>query len=155
MFTAPELTDYLRTHIPVSGAMGLAVRTVDWTQIAIDFPLQPNLNHNATAFGGSLSSALMLAGWSLAHTRLRHLDYDTVLVVSRSETRFLRPADADFVAHCEHHDDHAWDFFRECLDRKGRAKLRLKTRVERDGQVCATMAGSFVAILRDGQAGPE
>ena len=128
--------------------MGVGVESLTWDRLVLTFPLQPNLNHNSTAFGGSLSSALMLAGWSLTHARLRHLEYDTILVVSRSETRFLTPVEGDFRAICEQGDGKAWDFFRECLDRRGRGKLRLRTRVECNG-TAATMSGSFVAMQRE------
>ena len=153
MFTPHELTEYLHMHIPVSAAMQVRAEVVDWDRLALVFPLAPNLNHNSTAFGGSLSSALMLAGWSMTHNRLRHLGYDTALVVSRSETRFLAPVASDFVATCEHSDDEAWSFFRECLDRKGRAKLRVSTQVclcdQPEAKPAATMTGAFVAIRRD------
>ena len=149
MFTPPELTDYLHEHIPVSAAMGLQVDAVEWNTLRLRFPLVPNLNHNSTAFGGSLSSALMLAGWSLVHARLRHLNYDTILVVSKSETKFTKPVDGDFVAICEHDDEDDWQFFRDCLEQRGRAKLRVKTRVELGEVVSATMSGAFVAIDRN------
>lgn len=152
MFTPDELSDYLHRHIPVSAAMGVSVASLDWDGIQLAFPLQPNLNHNATAFGGSLSSALMLAGWSLTHARLRHLGYDTVLVVSRCETRFRSPVEADFKSVCRHEDAAAWEFFRECLDRKGRAKLRVECAVREagsDGPAAASMKGAFVAMLRE------
>ena len=149
MFTAPGLTDYLHEHIPVSAAMALTVERIEWERSRLTFRLQPNLNHNATAFGGSLSSALMLAGWSLVHARLRHLGHDYVLVVSRSETRFARPVESDFVAICEAIDAAKWDFFTDCLARRGRGKLPVRTRVECDGGVAATMSGTFVAMQRE------
>ena len=149
VFTAPELTDYLHRHIPVSAAMGLAVAQIDWDGCTLVFPLRPNLNHNASAFGGSLSSALMLAGWSLVHSRLRHHGHDFVLVVSRSETQFIRPVEGNFRALSAPVAEKDWDFFSSCLERRGRGKLRLRTRVECEGQIAATMSGSFVAMTRE------
>ena len=149
MFTAPELTDYLHRHIPVSSTMGLSVERIDWEGCVLRFPLQPNLNHNASAFGGSLSSALMLAGWSLVHSRLRHAGHNLVLVVSRSETQFTRPVERDFSALSASIAEKDWAFFDACLQRRGRGKLRLRTRIECDGQVAATMSGSFVAMARE------
>ena len=150
-FTPQTLTAYLHDHIPLTAAMGLMAAEVNWDAVRLRVPITPNLNHNRTAFGGSLSSALVMAGWSFVHNRLRTSGYyaqrpGTQLVVSRSETRYLKPVVEDFDVVCGDADPAAWDHFTECLRRKHRAKFRLKAVALADGQTAATLTAAFVAI---------
>ena len=150
-FTPASLTEYLHQHIPLMAAMGLRAEIVDWQEIRLMTPIAGNLNHNRTAFGGSLASALTMAGWSMAHNRLRSCGFyaeqpQTQLVVSRSETRYLRPTNEDFTVSCRFADDRAWDHFLECLTRKGRGKLRLDAWAGDEGDPLCRFKASYVAI---------
>ena len=49
----PEVQTYLHDHIPLSAAMGAGVSQADTEIVRLSAPLEPNLNHRATAFGGS------------------------------------------------------------------------------------------------------
>lgn len=62
---------YLHEHIPITRAMGLKVTAYDGDSVRLWAPLEPNLNHRNTAFGGSLSTLGILAGWSLLHVKMQ------------------------------------------------------------------------------------
>ena len=150
-FTPPSLTSYLHDHIPLTAAMGLRCEAVSWTRVELAAPIAPNLNHNRTAFGGSLASALTMAGWAMTHNRLRTCGFyrgrpHTQLVVSRSETRYLRPTADDFHVTCAYDNEPAWEHFLECLTRKGRAKLRLTAWAGPEASPNCQFKASFVAI---------
>ena len=85
MTDADRLTAYLHEHIPLTAAMGVRVLEARPERVRLRAPLGPNLNHRATAFGGSLSGLGILAGWCVMHVRLRPELPEARLVIARSE----------------------------------------------------------------------
>jgi thioesterase domain-containing protein len=61
--TPIELERYLHEHIPLSHAMRVGVVTVDAGTVVLRAPLEPNINHRETVFGGSASALAILAAW--------------------------------------------------------------------------------------------
>ena len=154
---APEdgpaaLSAFFRQHLPLAGAMGVRVRQATAARVVLHFPLEPNLNHHGTAFGGSLSAAGILAGWSLLHLRLRDAGEATAgVVVGDSRTRFRRPVAGSFSAVASLADEATWGVFLEGYHSAGRGRLLIKTLLTADGQArpAAVHEGLFVAV-RDG-----
>jgi thioesterase domain-containing protein len=64
------LQAYLHEHIPLTRALAVEVVEVGLQRVQLAAPLAPNRNHRQTAFGGSVASLAMLAGWSWLHARL-------------------------------------------------------------------------------------
>ena len=52
-----SLEQYLHAHIPLSAAMGVSVVQVADEAITLSAPLEPNINHRDTVFGGSASAS--------------------------------------------------------------------------------------------------
>ncbi len=82
--TTEELTTYLHEHIPITRSLGARVVHVDDHSVRLSAPLAPNLNHRATAFGGSLSTLAILSGWVLIHVQLLGRDLSGRIVIQRS-----------------------------------------------------------------------
>ena len=76
---------YLHEHIPLSAAMGTRVVRADPAEVRLEAPLEPNLNHRATAFGGSVAALAILAGWTVVHLRLRTEGVEARTVIQRSD----------------------------------------------------------------------
>lgn len=70
------LESVLHRDIPLTQAMGLTV--LDWQahQLSLHLPLEPNVNHKSTMFGGSLYCGAVLAGWGWLHLRLKEEGID-------------------------------------------------------------------------------
>ena len=62
--------EYLQRRIvgefAVAKHMGIVVESADDSAVVLRAPLAPNANHKGTAFGGSLYSVAVLAGWAWA-----------------------------------------------------------------------------------------
>ena len=144
--TADALTRYLHDHIPLTRHMGIVVTEAAPDRVVLAAPLAPNVNHRETAFGGSLSGAAILAGWTLLHVRLSPRGRRHRLVVQESTTRFEQPADGPFEAVCELRDDSEFERFIAMLNRRGRARIALESRIECRGEVVARHAGRYVAL---------
>ena len=153
------LAAFFAEHLPLAGAMGVRVDEATPRQVSLRVPLSPNLNHHGTAFGGSISAAGILAGWSLLHLRLLDAGLpEAAVVVGDSRTRFRRPVEADFSVVCEYGDEAGWAEFLGDLRTLGRGRVTLRTTLIVPGQArpAAVHEGLFVATLaRDAKAADD
>jgi thioesterase domain-containing protein len=140
------LERYLNTHIPISADLGIGVADLaDWG-VRLTAPLEPNINHRSTVFGGSIYSLAVLAGWSLLHERQQRLGYDDRVVVQRSEVEYLHAADGDIEAICPLPPPERWVRFDRVRERSGRARIKLGVEVHARGRIVALMRGVYVAF---------
>ena len=140
-----SLTAYLHRQIPATAALGIQVTHVEPDAVKLHAPLAPNLNHQATAFGGSLSTLGITAGWTLMHVRLMSHRPRVEVVIQDSQTRFMRPADAGFDAVCRLRVSDGWDNFALQLSRRGKARIGLRAELTCAGNVIAVHDGLYVA----------
>lgn len=145
---ASSLEAYLHQHIPISAAMGVRVLEATAAQIRLGAPYEPNRNHRATVFGGSLSTLAILSAW--AWLRVHFDDHDPLptLVIQREKMHFAEPANGDFEAHCPAPDAVTLASFHKLLERHGRARLALAAEVSCAGTLVGRFEGSFVALHR-------
>jgi thioesterase domain-containing protein len=144
---------YLHAHIPISAAMGISVVRATLDEVALAAPLEPNVNHRSTVFGGSAASVAILAAWTLVHLRVVDAGVPARVVIQHGETDYLRPIRGRFTATCRRDDPGAWDAFRRTLERRGRARIALAVSVEGDGEAVAAFRGTYVAIAGAGEEG--
>lgn len=132
-------------EIPLTRAMGLQVEEASSGLVRLRFPLEPNHNHKMTAFGGSLYSAAVLAGWGVAWCALRERGVAAQVVVAGSVERFVKGVSGDFMAECDS-DPGIWGDALRVLQRKGRARVVLESRVLCGGDVCVDFQGTYGLI---------
>ena len=137
---------YLREHIPLSGPIGLRVLESGAACVRLEAPLEPNLNHTATAFGGSVAALALLAGWTLVQAGLEREGLRARTVIHETSIRYDAPIESTFAAVCEAPDAEAWQRFARTLRRHGRARIRVHVHVEAGGRVAATLEGAYVAL---------
>ncbi len=135
---------YLHAHIPISAAMGISVTAAGLVEVALSAPLEPNVNHRSTVFGGSCASVAILAAWTLVH--LRVAGSPARVVIQHAETYYLLPIRGPFTATCRLADETQWDRFLRTHARHGRARIGLDATVSSDGRAVAAFRGTYVAI---------
>lgn len=143
-----ELLAYLQLHIPISEAMGISVLEAREELVRLQFPLEANINHRQTAFGGSASSAAILAAWSLLWVRLRSFDGQPRLVIRSNSMEYMQPISSDFVASTLPVESEDWDRFLNGLRRRGMGRIQVRAIVQTKENVCADFTGVFAAIAR-------
>lgn len=143
---AAELERYLHEHIPLSTAMQVAVAGADEESVVLRAPLAPNINHRATAFGGSVSALAILAAWSLVHLRLRAAGIGARLVIQRNSMDYDLPISGAFDARSFLAEPEKWDWFLRTLARKGRARIHVGATLLFAGKPAGEFAGEFVAL---------
>ena len=140
----PALLSYLHQHIPLTRSMQVNTASLDVHGLALETPLAPNHNHKASAFGGSIASLAMLAGWGLVWLALEH-GHGTTIVVRDVRLEYLRPVRDVFRAVCAFPAAKTWERFMHTLGRRHKARLDLDIAIICGEAVCAGCTGRFVA----------
>lgn len=145
--TSAELTRYLHEHIPVTRALGVTAEEWDGRSVRLAAPLAPNLNHRATAFGGSLSAVAILSGWALVHLALRAERIEARVVIQRTELDFEEPVDGDFTSTATLPPAIEWERFLATLRRHRRARLTVRSTLRGPSGVGGEHVGTYVAVI--------
>jgi thioesterase domain-containing protein len=139
---------YLHEHIPLSRAMGVGVRSATHDRVVLSAPLEPNINHRGTVFGGSAGALAILAAWTLLHLRLTAEGHHVQLVVQRQAVSYEMPIQDCFLATSVLPGVDAWSRFTTTLRRRRRARIRTTSSLESNGQTVGRFEGDFVAVIQ-------
>ena len=144
-----SLEDYLHRQIPLSAAMQMSVVSAKLESVTLSAPLEPNINHKSTVFGGSASALAILAAWSVLHLRLMDAGYPCEIVIQSNQMDYERPITGPFTATSSVADPSAWPTFLNMLTRKKRARIEVQSILTHEGAAVGRLKGRFVAFLRD------
>jgi len=143
-----SLEKYLHKQIPLSAAMEVSVHAATTESVVLAAPLEPNINHKSTVFGGSASALGILAAWSILHLRLVDEGHDCEVVIQSSQMDYDRPIRGPFTATSSLGDISAWPAFLKMLTRKKRARIEVQSLLTCEGAAVGRLRGEFVAFLR-------
>lgn len=141
------LEQVLHHDIPLTQEMGLKVLSWRDHQLRLHLPLEPNINHKSTMFGGSLYCCAVLAGWGWMHLRLRESGIeDGHIVIQEGQISYPLPVTTDAIATCTAPEPAVWEKFLRTYERYGRARLTLPTHIVNQGSedVAVSFSGQFV-----------
>jgi len=129
----------------IKPAQTMQIRVAGYSgdRLELTAPLAPNINDKGSAFAGSISSMLVLAGWGLITLRLREAGIQADVVVSKSETEYKRPVRADMRSIAEINAK-PFDQLIEELSENQRASIQIAITLRSTGQLCASMAAQYV-----------
>jgi thioesterase domain-containing protein len=144
---SPESRLERRMHaeIPLTRSIDVKVRRFDGTALTLSAPLTSNSNHKGTAFGGSLFSLAVLAGWGLLVLKLGERDLEAELVIQDSSVQYLAPVRGDFSAQATLSEEE-FDKFVRTLERRGKARMRLHVLIAAGARDAVKFEGTFAAI---------
>ncbi|RJF93064.1 YiiD C-terminal domain-containing protein [Sphingomonas cavernae] len=145
-----SLEIYLHRQIPLSAAMKASVQSVTKESVILSAPLEPNINHKSTVFGGSASALGILAAWSILHLRLVDEGYHCEVVIQSNQMEYDHPISGAFTATSSLSDASVWPKFLKILTRKKRARIEVQSILTFEGATVGKLEGKFVAFLRDG-----
>lgn len=141
-----KLEAYLYEHIPLSKHIGVRVGHADTDRVHLIAPLEPNLNHRQTGFGGSISALAILAGWSLLWCRLRERTGGHKIVIQQNSIEYVAPVTSEFTAMCNAPSVADWERFEHAFSERGRARIELEVDVCVSDMVVARFAGRYVVL---------
>jgi thioesterase domain-containing protein len=137
----------LHKLIPISQHMGIKVTDYTGSELTLVAPLANNINHQQTAFGGSLFSLTALAGWGLMQLKLSEENLDGNTVVAGGDVSYSAPVAEDFTCRCSLPED--WPLFLSKLKTKGKASIGMTSVVSANGLDAMQFNGHFVVRLRN------
>lgn len=143
-----DLETYLYEQIPMAKALGILVKKAELRQVILQAPIDVNINHKKTVFGGSLYSIATLACWSLAFLNAKHLNVECEIVISKGEIDYKAPVTGDFEVTCQIQDEKAYTQFCDRLTRRNLSRLTLTAQIQEKGLIAVEYKGDFVAIRK-------
>lgn len=142
-----ELAHYLHKQIPASKLLEVTVEHCSQTRIELTAPIEPNINHKNTVFGGSLSVLAILAGWSLVYMHLNGRQNE--IVIQESSMSYVKAAEGDFSAVSVYETGAGWERFDRSFTQKGRGRIKVESQIICEGEVVATFSGTYVAFNKE------
>ncbi|NOY40400.1 MAG: hypothetical protein GXP26_01000 [Planctomycetes bacterium] len=140
-----ELGETLQREMPISRAM--AIETVSWdgSQLAMQMPLEPNRNHQYSAFAGSLNALCTVVGWGTVFLLLKGEGLNGNIVIRRGTIRYLRPVRTpEIVATGLRVDPEELAYFFELLRSKGTSKVDVSVEIADNQGAYVSFKGSYV-----------
>jgi thioesterase domain-containing protein len=144
--TPAELQDYLHTRIPLSRAMAVEVRAAGPAGVTLQAPIEPNINHRDTIFGGSASALAILAAWSALYVRLHADGLAGRIVIRRNTMSYDRPMSTEFTATAEAPGEAACASIAATLARGRPARVSMRARLECEGEVAGALEADFAVL---------
>jgi thioesterase domain-containing protein len=134
-------------RIPLAGALGVRIATIDDGGVELIAPLGPNVNHMGTGFAGSLLAVASLAGWATVAALLRG-GSDAHIVVQGTNAEFLEPVTADLRMRGVRPEAGLCAQFMDAYARRGRARISIVSEAWQAGRVVMRADSRFVALRR-------
>ncbi len=159
-----DIETYIYEHIPIVKANGFSISDDDTPYARVGGKLIDHVNHRNSAFGGSLSTALILAAWATVRNLIREAGYPHGVIVIQTQTiKFLDPVLSDFTARVAEISPRTLARFTAMLAKFGKARLEIEagiypetpqndergTEVKVGNKALATFCGDFVVVLKD------
>ena len=127
--------------------MQVSVSSATMDGVILSAPLEPNINHKSTAFGGSVSALGILAAWSLVHLRLTGEGHACEVVIQSNTMDYEQPIEGPFMARSFLADEAVWRPFIKTLIRMKRARIEVQSHLLYEDAVVGRLSGRFVAFL--------
>lgn len=136
------LQKLLLEKIPLAGVMDIKVLQSNDNFVELQCSLALNHNHLGTAFGGSLSTLMILAAYSRLFIMIGGHGH---VVLKSCSMEFLKPVTETLRAAAILPDKIASAIFLKAYEKKNRAKITLSSEIRlNDGSVACRMTGIFV-----------
>ena len=108
-------------------------------------PLEPNKNHQYSAFAGSLNALCTIVGWGTIFLLLEREGLAGNIVIRRGKIRYLRPVlSPEIVATGLPVDPGKLEYFFELMRSKGKSKLDVSSQIADSQGPYVTFEGSYV-----------
>jgi thioesterase domain-containing protein len=147
-----DVQAYIYEHIPIVEKNRFTITDSAAPYVTVRGALADHVNHRGSGFGGSISTALILAAWATVRNILRaNGAQDGVIVIQSQEVRFVKPVTADFTARIRPIQQEKIHRFISMLKKFDKSRLKIEgflTQDNSDGAL-ATFSGEFVVVLKE------
>lgn len=144
--TAADLEKRILTDIALARHIGVRVVEFDSRSLVLGAPFASNSNHKGTAFGGSLFSLAVLAGWGLLTVKLHEHGVEGELVIQDSRVSYLAPVTGELIARAALPAEPELEKFLRAVDRYRKGRIRLHVAIENAGREAVRFEGTFALL---------
>ena len=140
-----QLEQTLAHEIPICRAMNFEVVSWDDDRLTMRMPLEPNKNHQFSAFAGSLNALCTIVGWGTIFMLLRREGLSGSIVIRRGKIRYLRPVvTSDIVVRGLPVEANELAYCFELMRSKGKTKLEIGSEIADSQGPLVRFQGSYV-----------
>jgi thioesterase domain-containing protein len=139
-----ELQAALHSSIPLTRTMGIKVLNCSPLGLEMSAPLEPNINHASTAFGGSLATLATITSWGMVWLMLEQLRHQTQIIIQDSQLSYIRPVTKDFTAQCSWPSPDMWESMLGSVSRSGKGRIEMRSEIFENDLPCVSFHGRFV-----------
>ena len=131
----------------ITPARALGISVVDYANghIVLAAPLKLNLNDKGTAFAGSISSMLLLAGWGAISLRLKEAGIKADVMAVKSEIEFTAAVRSALFAEASVSDAEMAPVI-QSMEEHGRSRICVKAFLHSDGKTCARLTAHYAIV---------
>ena len=145
-----RLQQIIDTRIVPAAAMGVRISGFTGDGITLSAPLEKNLNHHGTAFGGSLYSIAAVAGWALLEMCSEEAQLAADIVVSNASVSYLAPVTSDYsVRVYSQNPRDVNDAIAQCR-KDGKAAVTLLGSIEQNGFEALRSEATYTLLQQRG-----
>lgn len=145
-----NLQEYIYDHIPIVKANLFGIAKDGNDNVCVSGAFKDHINHRNSVFGGSLSTAMILASWATVRNILRARGIaNGIIVIQSEEVKFMKPVVGDFIARIKPISDDKLRKFITMLNKFGKARLVLESSIAHANstEVLTTFSGEFVVVV--------
>ena len=145
-----DLQKYIYEHIPIVQKNLLEIKKTDSGSIFIRGFYKDHINHRNSVFGGSISTALILAAWANVRDLLLSQGITNgIIVIQSEEIKFLQPVNRDFIARIQSVSEDKKHKFSAMLNKFGKSRIKIEAVLthENEQETLAHFLGDFVVVL--------
>jgi len=147
--TISRLENLIIDKIPVTRHLQFHIHLDEYDQPILEVPLQPNINHLGTAFGGSLSMLCTIEGWGCMYLLLEKYELIADILIQKNDMAFLSQVEDDFYVGCNLPAKPKLELFVRTFQRFGKARLPVTCYVkEKDKSETAALFNGLYAAVR-------
>jgi thioesterase domain-containing protein len=147
MLNLEKVNGLIYQNIPISKEIGISIERFDNSGLLLKAPIMNNINHNHTAFGGSLNAVAVLSCWIFLFLFFKKYDNShPQILLQKSSINFLHPISSDFYAICHWPNKQSLDHFLKVYRTKRKARIELSSEIFSTFESEVLFSGSFVVI---------
>lgn len=142
-----QLQSFLHQEIPITKQMGLKLISFEKEKLQLKAPLDLNINDKGSVFGGSSSSLMIIAAWSLIKLNCKNVNLDADIVIHKNQTTWNKALYQDLNIQAHFEMDYDFNKIKVKLNNKRHQRINCFIKlIGAEDNIFSTMEAKYVII---------
>lgn len=144
-----KLENKLHNEIPLTKYMQFSIEKIRENKLITKAPLKPNINDKLTGFAGSLSTMVTISGWCVCYLEVEKITklQNSMIAIIKSDISYRAPVTNDFTCITNLPSEEELKRFKEKLELKKSASIRIKSQIIENKNICVDFEGIYVVKI--------